>query len=78
MDDKKLDDLWRWQAEYLASRQRIMKAQKALAAYRCRAVRDPSREAVLLGAYQEALDDLLEIGERASLFQFSQSIPTAF
>ena len=40
-----------------------MDAQRALAENRLLAVNDPSRDAMLLTAYQEALNHLLEIGD---------------
>jgi hypothetical protein len=67
---KKLKDLWRRQAAYAASRQKIADAQMAIAENKRLGVSDPSRDAMLLADYQEALNHLLEIGEhmyRASL-----------
>ena len=66
MEDKKLDDLWRRQAAYAASRRRIADAQMAIVENKRLDVSDPSRDAMLLADYQEALNHLLEIGEHMS------------
>ena len=66
MEDKKLDDLWRRQAAYAASRRRIADAQMAIVENKRLGVSDPSRDAMLLADYQEALNHLLEIGEHMS------------
>jgi hypothetical protein len=59
---KQLDDLWQRQAAYHASLQRIADAQRAVTESKLLGDSDPSREAILLADYQEALNHLLEIG----------------
>jgi hypothetical protein len=61
---KQLDDLWERQAAYHASLQRIADAQRAVTENKL--LGDPSREAILLADYQEALNHLLEIGTRVT------------
>ncbi len=65
MDDKltkQLDDLRQRQAAYHASLQRIADAQRAFTESKLLGDSDPSREAILLADFQEALNRLLEIG----------------
>jgi hypothetical protein len=64
---KQLDDLWQRQAVYHASLQRIADAQRAVTENKL--LGDPSREAILLADYQEALNHLLEIGARTPACQ---------
>lgn len=61
---KQLDDLWQRQAAYHASLQRIADAQRAVTENKRLGDSNPSREAILLADYQEALNHLLEIGTR--------------
>jgi hypothetical protein len=69
LDDKitkRLDDLWQRQADYRASLQRIADAQRAVTANKLLGDSDPSREAILLADYQEAVNHLLETGTRVT------------
>jgi CheY-like chemotaxis protein len=63
---KQLDDLWQRQADYRASLQRIADAQRAVTENKLLGDSDPSREAILLADYQEALNQLLETGARVN------------
>jgi hypothetical protein len=51
------------QLAYVASLERITDAQLAIAENKRLGGGDPSRDAILLAAYQEALNHLLEIAE---------------
>jgi DNA-binding NtrC family response regulator len=61
-----LDAFRRRQAAYAASLEKIADAQLAIVENKLLGVSDPSRDANLLSAYQEALNHLLEIGERVN------------
>jgi hypothetical protein len=58
-----LENFRRRKSAYVASLERIADAQLAIAENRLLGGADPSRNAILSTAYQEALNHLLEIGE---------------
>jgi hypothetical protein len=59
---KHLDGLWQRQAAYHASLQRIVDARRAVTENQL--FGDPSREAILLADYQEAVTHVLDTGTR--------------